>query len=797
MAVDMDGFTFDELERENALNLLKDTRNDLKGEGYDDIYILQELTKMRNGFAYRATGEEWAEITGDLDPRTEEEKAQQEISRRRQLLEGAIESKDRSKLLTPENIRTLADLKINAPLIFDLRWQAIKDNFGRKLDFNSLKSHVSNEVKKIESEDKGKKPDVAMVAQDWATRHADTWAYDERRQCWRMWSDEYWQEQADKSSFLDMHAVGALQEANIAINSSTPLACFQRIAASHCKREFKQAENKINFANGTLDLDTMELMLFNRADNFTYCLPYNYDPHSKHPLIDKFLSEVLPDEHARLAFMAHGGLALLGDILIHQFFGMIGTGRCGKSTLLALLNALCNGARSLADAKQFAGASVFSRELEGKRARFQWCDRRIVCVDEMPAEALRDEDNLKGMSAHGGVEMRGIGKDEQQHNLWRPKLTFSTNDQPSYKDNSGAVKERAVFTHIKKARPVEERDPALFDKLMPELGAFAASCIELAMQVRQRGYYPKSKEMKMLLDQIACESNPLKHFVAENCALGPERDGYKVSADSLFVAFKNFCEENGHTYSAKQNKITFTKDLRMMNIGVEPKTIWLGGTNVRGLAGIRLRLDDDPRGGDAIYVEDEPLRKSARMMHSLNGCDPTVKATVKGIEPLLEQQEDTSLTVLTVKMKKMGQRETPHTLATTSQPGAQARECASFLDNEVSSREPLRPLRNGANGHLEPVAALTVPLTVQEQPLREDKIDAAILGIDHLGAYWKKHEVTRLQWKHEASGKYQRGEVIHPSTWIRRASELLADGDSATKIAIVEEINQRIDRLED
>jgi hypothetical protein len=56
----------------------------------------------------------------------------------------------------------------------------------------------------------------------------------------------------------------------------------------------------------------------------------------------------------------------------------------------------------------FAGPSLFSRELEGKRSRSRWVHRRIVCADEITAEALRDEELFKTMSAHGGVEMRGM-----------------------------------------------------------------------------------------------------------------------------------------------------------------------------------------------------------------------------------------------------------------------------------------------------------------------------------------------------------------------------------------------------
>jgi phage/plasmid-associated DNA primase len=245
--------------------------------------------------------------------------------------------------------------------------------------------------------------------------------------------------------------------------------------------------------------------------------------------------------------MAHGGLALLRATGIHQFIGLIGTTRAGKSTVLRLQNALCGAKWDVTpegdDTSAFAGPSIFSREVEGKRARFIWANSLLVAIDELPQEALRDEENLKGMTAHGGVEMRGIGKDEKKKNQWRPKLIFTSNDQPSLKDNSGAIKERAVFSEISKAKPKEKRDSKLFDKLVPELGAFAASCIDLALQVLVpgRNWYPQSRQMKALLDRITHDSNPLKHFIRDECKLGPD---CKVPTATLYERYKTFCEDN-------------------------------------------------------------------------------------------------------------------------------------------------------------------------------------------------------------------------------------------------------------
>jgi phage/plasmid-associated DNA primase len=56
---------------------------------------------------------------------------------------------------------------------------------------------------------------------------------------------------------------------------------------------FTEGQGKINFENGTLDLETMTLFPFKREDYLTYCLPYCYTP-GTHPVINKFLKETIP-----------------------------------------------------------------------------------------------------------------------------------------------------------------------------------------------------------------------------------------------------------------------------------------------------------------------------------------------------------------------------------------------------------------------------------------------------------------------------------------------------------------------
>ena len=630
------------------------------------------------------------------------------------------------------------------PLQWGIIKQQIKEQYGKQVNMNDLSHAVKDEQRRIKLQEEGAQRDVADIARDWASEHRDTWAYDTVYDVWRVWNGAYWIEQP-KNHLLNKEAIAAIQDAGKNVDSRSSLMLFKEAAEADCIREFTPTPGLINFDNGTLDLATGQLRGYSREDNLTQCLPYSYNPHGTHPTIDAFLAEVLPDDYARLALMAHAGLALSGDMLLHFFLALIGSPRSGKSTILALINALCGAA----DPHSFAGHSVFSREIEGKRSRFKWAQRSIACIDELPQEALREEELLKAMSAHSGVEMRGIGKDEHLSNRWKPKLLMATNEQPRYRDNSSAIKERAIFAEITKARPKTERDANLLSKLLPELGPFAASCLELAKQALACGYYPLSAEMKQLIDRIANEGNPLKDFVHACCVLDPLQ---RIATAELHKAYKDYCAEQGHKEKYVLASNTMSLALRTMNIGVSGKDhpIRIDGKLQRGLFGIRLRTvtDPDPK---PKYEHDQSLTPPARMkMYTV--VNDQNSDTVDGLNQPVERPEDGVYTVSTMKDDLPLYRETP----TPCNEAAQGR----CVPNEgVGEQQPLTPYTadtnepverdeavNGLNGHR--------IQTVYKSPFHIGQPVMTSQGRGRIAHIWDSTRTVSVEFNPYSSGNY-------------------------------------------
>ncbi len=436
------------------------------------------------------------------------------------------------------------------------------------------------------------KADLLDVAQAWQKQYAEDLAWDAGAQTWRRWTGTHWQEEHEPES-LDLMTAHIMRQMGVPVSSGNKANGVIRFARALCKQRFDLAAGRVNFQNGTLDLSTLSLQGHDRADGLTECIPYAYTPEDHYSRIQKFLQEAIPDPAGQQAYMTHVGMALLGDTTLHKALVIIGPSRSGKTTLLKLAQ-LTLGYRP----GQFATSIVFSAESRGANSRATWIDHtpRLVCLDEFPEEALRDEGEelFKSMTAHGGVSMWLKYRDERSENLWQPKLMFATNNRMRYRDQSGALTRRLVVIECPNSLSDYRLDGALLHKLTPELGAFAATCIRLALDAQTRRSYPESDAMRNLLTDIETNGDAAKLWLAENCIYDPHAF---ESIQALYANFRIWCGENG-LYPVSRPKLKdaiigfwpgiLSTKRRVFDAETgENKPLW-------GLAGIRLRRDDDP-----------------------------------------------------------------------------------------------------------------------------------------------------------------------------------------------------------
>ena len=95
----------------------------------------------------------------------------------------------------------------------------------------------------------------------------------------------------------------------------------------------------INFKNGMLDTQTMQLIEHSPDYYSINQIPHNYEPDAeyKNTVADVFIRDIIPDKADRDMFYTYCGYCMTRDTSLQKFLVLIGAPGTGKSTLLNLL----------------------------------------------------------------------------------------------------------------------------------------------------------------------------------------------------------------------------------------------------------------------------------------------------------------------------------------------------------------------------------------------------------------------------------------------------------------------------
>lgn len=102
----------------------------------------------------------------------------------------------------------------------------------------------------------------------------------------------------------------------------------------------KQADERINFRNGTLDLKSGVLCKHNWMDYFRYVLPYDYNRNATCSLFTRYLNEVMPEKEAQDVLSEYIGWLFVPGLKLEKILFLYGSGCNGKSVFIDIVEAL-------------------------------------------------------------------------------------------------------------------------------------------------------------------------------------------------------------------------------------------------------------------------------------------------------------------------------------------------------------------------------------------------------------------------------------------------------------------------
>lgn len=301
--------------------------------------------------------------------------------------------------------------------------------------------------------------------------------------------------------------------------------------------EFDQHDLLFNAKNGTVDLNTQELLPHNSLDFLTKRVDYDFDPNADSPNWIKFLTDVHGFDSDRIALWQRlFGASLLGQRGFDRFMICYGTGANGKSVKLGILS------RLLGEYAKAASPTVFTSDKDDSQGFNIHALRsaRVVTAIEVNKGSKLNLGLIKQMT--GGDPIRSAEK-YQSSVEWLPvwHLFFATNHKPQVDGQDKGTKRRLLYLHFKNAIPDDKQRP--FDEFMEFLseelsGIYNWALVGLADYAKNGLQVPRSIELEN--EVFMDEQDVIGDWLSERCE---EHPSFTVVFRDLYDNYVDFSRE--------------------------------------------------------------------------------------------------------------------------------------------------------------------------------------------------------------------------------------------------------------
>lgn len=315
---------------------------------------------------------------------------------------------------------------------------------------------------------------------------------------------------------------------------------------------------------------------------FTYCLPVEYNPTAQCPKIDKFISEIVPEENKKILFEIPA-LALLQNPRLIYAYMLVGSGSNGKSTYLSLL-------------ERFLGreniSSLSLQDLCEDKFRLAQLVGKLANIHaDLPKNPVRYTGIFKMLTGGDVLTAERKYKDPFEF-VNKAILIFSANELPKINDNTYAFWRRWIIIEFPNKF---ERNPKLIDELTTdeELSGFLNKVLDVLTEIEERGDVTKTDTVEKIKEEWLKKSNPVYAFVQECIEVKP---GAYETKDDVYQAFVEFCNEND-LEALPKNK--FAQELQRLIPVLKQSRKRIGRERVMVWENIRLKKQELDSEGDS------------------------------------------------------------------------------------------------------------------------------------------------------------------------------------------------------
>lgn len=341
------------------------------------------------------------------------------------------------------------------------------------------------------------------------------------------------------------------------------------------------AHEIIAFANGFLHWPTRTIMPSTDRLFVTNALEFDYNPNADEPSNwTSFLHALWPTDPESISGIGEMfGYLLTDDTSQQKMFMLIGPPRCGKGTILRVLEALVGYPNRVSPSLASLGTQFGLQPLIGKRLAMISDARLSGRADQQPIV-----ESLLRISGEDAVSI-----DRKNIQAWTGKLptrfVLASNELPAFSDASSALANRFLPFKFNTSFLGRE-DMGLTSRLLKELPGIVLWALDGLQRLQARGYLQRPTSADELAADLVDQTSPIRSFVEECCIVGA---GHMADRDEMFRAWKKWCEAQGRDHAG--TKVGFGRQLSAAFPDISRSQPRDSGTRLNMYSGVRLRHD--------------------------------------------------------------------------------------------------------------------------------------------------------------------------------------------------------------
>lgn len=337
-------------------------------------------------------------------------------------------------------------------------------------------------------------------------------------------------------------------------------------------------DRHINFNNGVLDRQTMELKPHSSEYGFKYVLPYDYNPHAQAPMFAKFLEEVCCGDQELVQLLKEfGGYAISGDTYWeHKALFLVGDGANGKSTYVDVLKGLVG---------QRGYSSIMMHELSKQENRGLLVNKLFNFSEETSVGSILDSSVFKALSSGGEINVRALYENAFSYRS-STKLIMACNEMPKTKDLTHGMFRRIAIAKFNRIFTDEEKIPRYAEEMLKEASGIYNILLHAYTRAKAANGFINPVSSKYEAAQYMKESDPVAQFL-EDCVEEAHEEKEVVNSE-VYRLYSDYCENNGYK-DRILNQVHFSRRIAKITGGkLKATTIKKDGKTIKVVKGISL-----------------------------------------------------------------------------------------------------------------------------------------------------------------------------------------------------------------